>query len=103
MNDLNFFINPNANKNKSKIGRILLISIAVLILFIGGLFWVLSIRNNNIETQIQNLEKKLTSPEIVEGLEKYAIVNQQLSLLKQYDQALNTIDQKLSRKTGLKR
>jgi Tfp pilus assembly protein PilN len=103
MKDLNFFINPNARKGQSHLARNLLIIAAVLVVAIGGLFWLMNDRNNKVQAEIDALQAKLTSAEIVEGHKAYLLARQQLNLLTQYDQGLTAIDTALASQDRIKR
>jgi Tfp pilus assembly protein PilN len=96
MNDLNFFINPNAKKESSNLGIFLLSSIIVVAIGVGGFFWFMTARNNRVSQDIASIEAQLASPQVVEGQAKVDLTKQQLKLLEQYDQELTTIESALS-------
>ncbi len=92
MNDLNFFIDPNAKKNKSSTGLVLIATIAVVALFVVGLFGFWAVRNNRVKNEIVKIEAQIASPEYQQGKMQVDLLNQRLNLLNQYDQSLNQIN-----------
>ena len=103
LSDLNFFIDPNAKKEHSSIGIILIAAIAVAALGVVGLFGYMTYRNNRVSQDIARIETELASPQVVDAKAKVDLVNQKLKLLQQYDQGLTAIESALSSDDKIKK